>query len=80
MKISMKILVSLLSMLGLAACAKDSEPVMNDGIVEPAPVGTNLKTKKIYRRGGSSSSVKVMTREQVEVEGVTADDVLRPDW
>jgi len=52
---------------------------MNDGIVEPAPVGTNLKTKKIYRRGGSSSSVKVITREQVEEEGVTADDVLHPD-
>jgi len=75
----MKIIVSLVSVLGVAACATNSEPVMNDGIVEPAPVGTNLKTKKIYRRGGSSSSVKVITREQVEEEGVTADDVLHPD-
>ncbi len=72
-------LVSLLGILGPMACATDSEPVMNDGIAEPAPVGTNLKTKKIYRRGGSSSSVKVMTREQLEEEGATADDVLRPD-
>lgn len=79
MKMRKKIIVSLLGVLGLAACATNSEPVMNDGIVEPAPVGTNLKTKKIYRRGGSSSSVKVITREQVEEEGVTADDVLHPD-
>ncbi len=79
MKMREKIIVSLLGVLGLAACATNSEPVMNDGVAEPAPVGTNLKTKKIYRRGGSSSSVKVMTREQVEEKGVTADDVLRPD-
>ncbi len=79
MKTRAKILVSFLSILGLMACATDSEPVMNDGIAEPAPVGTNLKTKKIYRRGGSSSSVKVITREQLEEEGATADDVLRPD-
>ncbi len=79
MKMRKKIIVSLLGILGLVACATNSEPVMNDGIVEPAPVGTNLKTKKIYRRGGSSSSVKVITREQVEEEGVTVDDVLRPD-
>ena len=74
-----KILVMLTSLMVLAACATNSEPVMNDGIAEPAPVGTNLKTKKIYRRGGSSSSVKVITREQAEEKGVTVDDVLRPD-
>ena len=79
MKIRTKIYVSLVGIFGLVACATNSEPVMNDGVAEPAPVGTNLKTKKIYRRGGSSSSVKVITREQVEGEGVTADDVLRPD-
>ncbi len=69
----------LTALLMLAACATNSEPVMNDGIAEAAPVGTNLKTKKIYRRGGSSSSVKVITRKQAEEKGVTVDDVLRPD-
>ncbi len=65
--------------LGLSACATDSEPVLNDGIADTAPVGTNLKNRNGYRRGGSSSSVKVLSREQIEEEGATADDILRPD-
>jgi hypothetical protein len=64
---------------GLAACATDSEPVMNDGIAATAPVGTNLKNRNGYRRGGTSSSVKVLSREQIEEDGATADDILRPD-
>ncbi len=65
--------------LGLSACATDSEPVLNDGIAETAPVGTNLKNKNGYRRGGTSSSVKILSREQIDEDGATADDILRPD-
>ncbi len=65
--------------LSLSACATDSEPVLNDGIADTAPVGTNLKNRNGYRRGGSSSSVKVLSREQIEEDGATADDILRPD-
>ncbi len=65
--------------LGLSACATDSEPVLNDGIADTAPVGTNLKNKNGYRLGGSSSSLKVLSREQIEGDGATADDILRPD-
>ena len=48
------------SIPGLTACATDSEPVMNDGIAATAPVGTNLKNRNGYRRGGTSSSVKIL--------------------
>lgn len=62
------------------ACASSSEPMMNDGITDSAPIGSNVKTTRTtYRRGGSSSSVKIMTRENLDEEGVTADDVLKPD-
>ena len=67
------------SLLTLAACATPSEPVMNDGVVEASPVGTNVKNRSGYKRGGSSSSVKVLSREQLDEEGATADDILRPD-
>ena len=73
------IFLSAMWVLGLSACATDSEPVLNDGIADTAPVGTNLKNKNGYRRGGSSSSVKVLSREQIEEDGATADDILRPD-
>lgn len=67
-------------LFGLAGCATDSELSLNDGIAESAPVGTNVKsTRTTYQRGGSSSSVKVLTRENLEDEGATADDVLKPD-
>ena len=52
---------------------------MNDGVADISPVGTNLKNKSGYKRGGSSSSVKILTREQMDEEGVTADDILHPD-
>ena len=52
---------------------------MNDGVAEAPPVGTNVKNRSGFKRGGSSSSVKVLTREQLDEEGATADDLLRPD-
>lgn len=67
------------SALLLTACASPSEPVMNDGVAEAPPVGTNVKNRSGYKRGGSSSSVKVLTREQLDEEGATADDILKPD-
>ena len=65
--------------IALGACASPSEPVMNDGVAETNPVGTNVKSRTVYRRGGSSSSVKILSRENLEDEGATADDILRPD-
>lgn len=79
MKSRSAIILAAATVLILAACATPSEPVMNDGIVEASPVGTNVKNRSGYKRGGSSSSVKVLTREQVDEEGATADDILRPD-
>jgi uncharacterized lipoprotein YajG len=79
MKIISKICLIAASILLLTACATPSEPVINDGVAEAPPVGTNVKNRSGYKRGGSSSSVKVLTREQLNEEGVTADDILKPD-
>ncbi len=63
---------------GLTACATDGQQYYNDGIVESAPVGTHIKSKQGYQRGGSSSSVKIISREQIKnQQGSTADQVLR---
>lgn len=44
----------------------------------PAPVGTNIKKKSGYRRGGSSYSIKTIGRSKIEEQGgATADDVLK---
>lgn len=79
MKILREICLIAASALLLTACASPSEPVMNDGVAEAPPVGTNVKNRSGYKRGGSSSSVKVLTREQLDEEGATADDILKPD-
>jgi hypothetical protein len=63
---------------GLAACTTDGGQYYDDGIVESPPVGTHLKSIEGYQRGGSSSSVKVIGRKQIEKrQGSTADEVLR---
>jgi len=79
MNVRTAIFLFVMCVAGLTACATDSEPVMNDGIADTAPVGTNLKNRNGYRRGGTSSSVKILSREQIEEDGPTADDILRPD-
>ena len=79
MKKSYELILIVISLFVLAACGTPSDPVFNDGVADASPVGTNLKNKSGYKRGGSSSSVKILTREQMDEEGVTADDILHPD-
>ena len=48
-------------------------------VAEPPPVGSNIRKRNRYRRGGSSYSIKVIGRQQVEEQGgATAEDILKP--
>lgn len=63
---------------GLAACASGTDAYKMDGIAKQAPVGTNIKPREGYRRGGSSSSVKVIGRNHIrQMPGGTADDIVK---
>ena len=62
----------------LAACATETQTYYENDGSESAPVGTHIKPTDGYRRGGSSFSVKVIGRKQLEQRsGSTADEVLR---
>jgi hypothetical protein len=64
--------------ISLAACATDSQHYESSGIAESAPVGTHIKNRDGYQRGGSSFSVKVIGRAQInQRQGTTADEILR---
>jgi hypothetical protein len=62
----------------LSACAANDGSVYNDGIAESAPVGTNIKSRDGYRRGGSSLSVRVIGRDYLRDPAVSSAQQL-PD-